>query len=54
MKRVEAGMEVEPQEGTITYPPEPPPTPGPGGTTRPTATNPAGGSPAVGAKGGKK
>jgi RND family efflux transporter MFP subunit len=54
MQRVEAGMEVEPQQGTITYPPAPPPTPGPRGTNRPAATNPTGGSPVAGAKGRTK
>lgn len=50
MQRVDAGMVVEPQDGAVTYPPEPPPVPGApglGGGGRPTATAPGGGSPAV-------
>jgi multidrug efflux pump subunit AcrA (membrane-fusion protein) len=57
MRRVEAGMEVEPQDGTISYPPPPPPAPGTAGPAEadtPAATSPTGGGPVRGAKGGTK
>jgi RND family efflux transporter MFP subunit len=57
MQRVAAGMVVDPQDGAITYPPEPPAAPGPaavGGGDRPKAPGKEDGSPVDGGGGAKK